>query len=387
MPLEQMTASTLDVHAESAAWDETVRFAREVLVPALKETPAGVFPRDAWRLAAGHGIAGLPVDREHGGAGASAVESAERLEALGYACEDNGFLAGLCAHLLSCVVPIWKRGTPEQRERFLRPLCTGAMVGAHAATEPGAGSDIFSLETRAVRCGDEYILTGQKAFSLAAPVADVYLVFANLDPARTPSGLTTFLVERDTPGLTLTRTRRTVGLQTTPMGDLELNECRVPACNRLGAEGSGSMIFQLSMRWERTLIVAPEVGMMRRLVERSLRYARERVQFGKPIGQFQSVSNRIADMTVRLEMSRLALRRAAAVLDAGIRDAIEPSIAKLYISEAALQTSIDALRIHGARGYMDDAEFGTNVRDAVGMTILSGTTDIHRQIICRYLGL
>jgi hypothetical protein len=261
------------------------------------------------------------------------------------------------------------------------------MVGAHAATEAGAGSDVFSLRTRAVRDGGDYVLTGEKAFSLSAPVADLYLVFANVDPDCKPSGITAFLIERDTPGLTLTRVRRTVGLQTAPMGDLALTGCRVPAHNRLGDEGSGPFIFQLSMRWERTLIVAPEVGTMRRLVERCVQYARERVQFGRPIGQFQSVSNRIADMTVRLELSRLALRRAAEMLDAGVRDAIEPSIAKLYISEAALQTSIDALRIHGASGYMEDAEFGTDVRDALGMTILSGTSDIHRQIICRHLGL
>jgi alkylation response protein AidB-like acyl-CoA dehydrogenase len=372
---------------EGAVWEETAAFCRDSLNPLLAGRAPEEFPRSAWKAAGEFALLGMPVGREYGGRGASAMEAAERLEALGYACEDNGFLAALCAHLLSCVIPVWLRGNDDQRERFLKPMCSGEMVAAHAATEPTAGSDIFALRTTARREGDDYVLDGQKAFSLSVPDAGVYIVFANLDPEFRPAGITGFLVERDRPGLSVTMVRRKIGLKTAGMGDLELAACRVPAANRLGAEGSGSLIFQLSMRWERTLIVAPQVGMMRRVLEKCVRRACERTQFGQPIGRFQSVANRIADMKVRLELSRLALMRAAELLAAGRRDAVEPSIAKLFISESALQTSIDALRIHGASGYMEDAEFGHDVDDALGMTILSGTSDIQRQIIARSLGL
>jgi alkylation response protein AidB-like acyl-CoA dehydrogenase len=371
----------------SDAWDETVDAVRRELAPALVRSSSEECPREAWRVAGKHGLTGPPVPTEYGGLGASAVETARRLEAVGYACEESGFVAALSAQLLSCVIPIWKRGTPDQRERFLRPLCAGELVAAHSATEREAGSDVFSMRCRATRTDGGYRLNGRKAFSLGAAVADLHIVFANVDPGYAPSGITAFLLERGTPGLSIGRVHRTVGLTPPALGDLTLDDCFVPVRNRLGDEGSGGFVFQLSMRWERTLIVASEVGVMRRLLEKSLKHARERVQFGRAIGHFQSVSNRIANMAVRLEVSRLVLGHAAETLDSGGRDAIEPSIAKLYISEAGLETAIDALRIHGASGYLKEAGVGSAVTDALGMTILSGTNDIHRQLICQSLGI
>lgn len=374
-----------DEWGQGRIWHDAVRFARDVLNPAL--AAATGFPREAWRLAAEFGCMGLPMPVADGGRGATASAYAETLEALGYACPDNGFLTALCAHVLSCMIPLAHRGSAEQKERFLRPLCDGRMIAGHAATEPDAGSDIFSLRTTATPTADGYVLNGDKIFSLSAPAADVFFVFATLDRDRRAGGITVFLVERDRPGLTIGTPRRTIGMRTALMGDLSLRECQVPAANRLGPEGSGSMIFQLAMRWERTLIVAPTAGMLRRLVEHCVAYARARQQFGRPIAQFQSISNRIADMQMRADLARLALRQAAAELDRGSRDMLAPSISKLFISEAALQSSLDAVRIHGGRGFMSDCEYGADIADSLGLTILSGTSDIQRQIICRQLGL
>lgn len=376
---------------EGAIWQETVAFAQGRLAASLaahREGPArDDFPRDAWRCLGELGLPGLPVPEAFGGRGASALETAERLEALGYGCADNGLLGALSAHLLSCVVPLWQRGTDAQRRRWLPGLCSGELIAAHAATEPLSGSDVFAMQTRAVRRGDVYVLNGTKAFSLNAPAADLFILFATIDPALKTRGITAFVIERGTPGLRVGAACRKVGLATAMMGDLTLEDVEVPLAHRLADEGAGAMVFQLSMRWERSLIVATLVGTMRRLLEQCVTRARTRQQFGQAIGEFQSVSNRVADMKMRVELGRLALQRTATLLARGVRDAVEPSIAKLYISEAALVTAIDAMRIHGAAGYMQEREFGADVADALGMTLLSGTTDIQRQIIARYLGL
>jgi L-prolyl-PCP dehydrogenase len=362
-------------------------FARTELSSALFSGPDKSFPVNAWRLCGKRGIMGLPVSTEHGGCGFTALETAKCLEAIGYGCEDNGFITAICAHLLSCVVPLWQRGSAAQKEKYLPNLCNGEWVAGHVATEPTAGSDIFSMRTRAERRGDIYVINGDKAYCLSAPVADVYFVFANLAPDFSSNGITLFLVDRGTPGLELEHTVQKIGLKTATMGNLKLRNCQVPVTNRIGPEGSGTLIFHLAMRWERTLIIAPQVGTMRRTLEKAIAYARERHQFGQSIGKFQSVSNRLVDMKVRLELARLMLYHAAHVLDQGRRDSAEPSIAKLFLSEAALANHMDALRIHGAQGFTEDMEFGNDVTDTIGLTILSGTSDIQRQIIAKHLGL
>jgi alkylation response protein AidB-like acyl-CoA dehydrogenase len=178
-----------------------------------------------------------------------------------------------------------------------------------------------------------------------------------------------------------------MGLCHAQMGEIDIANCVVPAENRLGAEGNGSLVFHHSMHWERTLILAPHVGTMRRVLERCVLYAKQRRQFGQPIGKFQSISNRIADMKLRVECARLLLHHAADTLQQKTRLAPEASMAKLFISEAAVTTYLDAIRIHGALGYTDELEFGEDLRDAIGTTIFSGTSDINRQIIARHLGL
>jgi len=254
-------------------------------------------------------------------------------------------------------------------------------------SEPGSGSDAYSLRTRAERTAEGYVLNGSKTFVTNAPVADLAVVFATLDPAKGMWGITAFVIEKGTPGFRVGGPLEKMGLRTSPMAELFLEDCRLPEAARLGPEGAGARIFNHSMEWERSCILATQVGAMERQLEECIEYARQREQFGQPIGKFQSVANRIADMKVRLETSRLLLYQAAWLKSAGKPATMQAALAKLYLSESFVQSSLDAIRIHGGYGYMSEFEIERDLRDAVGGTLYSGTSDIQRTIIARLLGL
>ena len=273
------------------------------------------------------------------------------------------------------------------QQKYLPGLCSGELIGAHGMTEPDSGSDAYSLRTRAERCDGGYVLNGTKMFVTNAPVADLAVIFATVDPGRGLWGITAFLVERGTPGFDVSRDLHKMGLRTAPMAELILQDCYVPEENRLGPEGIGARIFNSSMEWERSCILAGHVGAMERQLETSIRYARERVQFSQPIGKFQSVANRIVDMKVRLETARLLLYKVAWLKKTGRPAVMEAALAKLYLSECFVASSLDAIRIHGGYGYMTEFEVERDLRDAVGGTLYSGTSDIQRTIIARLLGL
>jgi alkylation response protein AidB-like acyl-CoA dehydrogenase len=213
------------------------------------------------------------------------------------------------------------------------------------------------------------------------------VVFATVNPSQGLGGITAFLIENGTPGFSVGRDIAKMGLRTAPMAELVLQDCRVPEQNRLGPEGAGAGIFNGSMEWERSCILASHVGAMQRQLETCINYARERRQFGQPIGKFQSVSNRIADMQVRLETARLILSKVAWLKKMGKSAVMEAAIAKLYLSESFVQSSLDAIRIHGGYGYTTEFEVERDLRDAIGGTLYSGTSDIQRMIISRWLGL
>jgi alkylation response protein AidB-like acyl-CoA dehydrogenase len=254
-------------------------------------------------------------------------------------------------------------------------------------TEPDTGSDAYNLRTRAVRTGDGYVLNGTKMFVSNAPVADMAVVFATIDPSKGMWGITGFLVDVGTPGFSISRSIEKMGLRTSPMGELILQDCFVPLESRLGPEGTGARIFNHSMEWERSCILAGHLGVMERQLERSIEYARERVQYHQPIGKFQSVANRIVDMKVRLETARLILYKVAWLKKMGKPTAMEAAMAKLYLSECFVQSGLDAIRTLGGYGYMTEFEVERDLRDAIGGTIYSGTSDIQRNIIARLLGL
>lgn len=348
---------------------------------------AADFPREAWRKAARFGILGLPMPEEYGGSDENIVTAMLVMEGLGYGCRDNGLIFGMNAQLLSVQMPILLFGTPEQKQKYLPPMISGEMIGAHGMSEPGSGSDAYSLRTRAERCNGGYLLNGSKTFVTNAPVADMALVFATVEPSRGMWGVTAFLIDMGAPGFSVGRNMPKMGLRTSHMAELFLQDCFVPESARLGPEGIGAKIFNGSMEWERACILASHVGAMDRQLEESIRYAREREQFGQPIGKFQAIANRIVDMKVRLETGRLLLYKTAWLKEQGKPATMEAALAKLYLSESFIQSSLDAVRVHGGYGYMAEYQVERDLRDSVGGVLYSGTSDIQRNIIARLMGL
>lgn len=347
----------------------------------------GVFEHELWRRCAEFGILGLPIPARYGGSEQELPTTVRILEGLGRGCRDNGLLFGLMAQLWSVEMPILLFGTDDQRERYLSGLVDGGIIGAHAVTEPEAGSDAFSLRTSAQLDGDAYLLNGTKVFITSAPVADVFLVVATIDVAAGVAGLTAFLVDRSTPGISVTTPDEKMGLRTSAMGELALSDVRVPATQVLGRVGGGSAVFGAAMEWERSYILAPALGTMRRQLEECVRYSRSRRQFGSPIGKREQIAGKLVEMQLRLETSQLLTYRTAHKKQRGERLTYEPSQVKLHVSESWLQTSLDALQIHGGAGYMAELGLERDVRDAIASRIYSGTSEIQRSIIAGFLGL
>lgn len=368
--------------------DAVIEFAqRELNKDLLERDRQGHFSRENWLKCAKFGIQGLSIPADYGGTEADILTTMFVMEGLGYGCQDNGLLFGLNAQMWSVQRPILSFGTEEQKQTYLPALCRGEIIGAHGMSEPDSGSDAYSLRTRAEKQEGGYLLNGSKMFVTNAPVADLALIFATTNPKLGRWGITAFLVEKGTPGFSVSRDVQKMGLRTAPMGELLLQDCFVPTQNRLGAEGAGVSIFNSSMEWERSCILAGQIGTMEHQLETCIRYARERRQFGKPIGKFQSVSNRIADMKVRVETARLLLYKVAWLKKAGKPATMEAAMAKLYLSECFVQSSLDAIRIHGGYGYMTELEVERDLRDAIGGTLYSGTSDIQRNIVAGLLGL
>jgi L-prolyl-PCP dehydrogenase len=368
--------------------EAAVAFARAKLNQDLADHEAsGEFPLEAWQACARFGIQGLPVPVELGGGGSDILTTVLVMEALGYGCQDNGLIFSLNAQMWSIELPLVKFGTPAQQQAYLPGLVSGDLIGVHAMTEPDSGSDAFSMRTRADRAGDDYLLNGTKLYITNAPVADVVLVFASHPGRPTQAGISAFLVDKGTPGFTVSRSLEKMGLRTSPMGEVVLADCLVPAGKRVGPEGAGMAIFNSSMGWERSCILASALGAMQRQLETCVGYARARKQFGQAIGKFQSVAGKMADMYLRLEAARLLVYQAAWLAQQGKRAVAEAAAAKLFTSEAWVQSSLDAIQIHGAYGYMKEAGIERDLRDAVAGTIYSGTSEIQRVILSRMLGL
>jgi alkylation response protein AidB-like acyl-CoA dehydrogenase len=347
----------------------------------------GQFDRELWRRCADFGVLGMPIPADFGGMGLGLTDLLAVMEGLGQGCRDQGLLFSLNAHLWTNPIPILIYGTDEQKKKYLPPLCDGTLVGANAASEPDAGSDIFGMRTRAVRDGDHYVLNGTKTFVTNAPVADLFVAYATVNPALGPMGITGFIVERGTPGLTISRHLDKMGLRTSPMAEVVFEDCRVPVSQRLGREGRGVAVFECSMEWERGCILASCLGVMRRQLQECLEYARARKQFGKAIGKYQSVANRLVDMRVRLDTCRPLVYRIGALKDRGQDATTEAAIAKLYVSESFVKSCLDAVQIFGGYGYMTEFQLERDLRDSISSTIYSGTTEIQRNIIAKGLGL
>jgi hypothetical protein len=387
--LDEPPVSSLELTEEQLNLQESaIGFAREALCADVPERDREArFDRKAWLECARFGVLGMPIPTRYGGMGLGLTDLLAVMEGLGRGARDQGLLFSLNAHLWTNSIPILRYGSEEQRQKYLPRLCDGTLIGANAASEPDAGSDIFSMRTRAIRDGEHYVLRGAKTFVTNAPVADLFVAYATVKPELGAMGITGFIVERDTPGLVVSRSLDKLGLRTSPMAEVVFEDCRIPRSQRLGREGRGVEVFECSMEWERGCILASCLGVMARQLEQCLEHARTRKQFGKPIGKYQSVANRLVDMKVRLDTCRPLVYRIGRLKDAERDATTEAAIAKLHVSESFVKSCLDAVQVFGGYGYMTETGIERDLRDSIGSTLYSGTSEIQRNIIARGLGL
>jgi alkylation response protein AidB-like acyl-CoA dehydrogenase len=378
-----------ELTTEQRTWhDAAVEFAKRHLChDPIARDREGRFDRDGFTQCAKFGLLGMPVPKEYGGLGLALTDIIAVMEGLGYGGKDAGLLFSVNAHLWTNTIPLLLHGDEEQKRRWLPGLCDGTLVGANGATEPDAGSDVFAMRTTARKRGDGYVLDGAKTFVTNAPVADLIVAYATVDPALGPLGVTAFVVERGRRGVAVGKPIEKMGLRTSPMAEVVFDGVELPATHRLGREGRGVEVFESSMEWERGCILASCLGVMRRQLERCIAHARTRRQFGQPIGKFQAVASRIVDMKLRLETSRLLVYRLGARKDRGEDATADAALAKLHVSDSFVKNGLDAIQVFGGYGYTAEYELERELRDAVGGTLYSGTTEIQRNILSRTLGL
>ena len=347
----------------------------------------GSYKQDLWESCAAFGVLGWCMPKVYGGSGYSLEDTIVMLEGLGYGCRDNGLTLGLNGQIWSVQEPLLQFGSEDQKLKYLPDLCSGKRKAAHGMTERESGSDAFSLQTSATKVDGGYILNGEKHYVGMAPFAELALIFAKTNPAAGNWGISAFLVENNFAGYRSSAPVEKMGVRTNPLGSITLENCFVPEENRLGPEGIGVSMFNQSMDWERGFIFASHVGAMERQLDQCIEYAKSRHQFGQAIGKFQAVSHRIVDMKLRFDNARTALYSVVNCKQQKRSATMAAAQAKLIISEAFIANSQDAIRIHGAAGYMVDGEIERDLRDATGGMIYSGTSDIQKNIIANLLGL
>lgn len=347
------------------------------------ETAGQRFDR-LWRESAAFGLPGIAIPSEFGGLGEDLLDVVSLMEGIGTQSEEAGIMFSLNAHIWACTMPLNLFGTPAQKTRWLPKLASGEVIGAHAISEPESGSDAFSLTTSYQREPDGFRLTGGKVFVTNGPKAGLILVFARHPGTEQMKGLSCFLVEPG-PGLVVGRPEPKMGLELSPLSSLYFNDCPVPEDCLLGKEGEAATIFHAIMEYERPFILAFQVGMMEQQLKRSVEYARRRKQSGSRIINFQSVSNRLADMKVRLEASRLLVYEAARQKKANQPSFLSSSIAKLFVSESLVANGLAAMRTFGSYGYMREYGVERELRDSIGSLFYSGTSDVQRNLIASLL--
>ncbi|MFF4226348.1 acyl-CoA dehydrogenase family protein [Streptomyces abikoensis] len=353
----------------------------------LERDRTGEFSHDNWKLLRESDLFRLPFEERWGGLGQSLTTTLYVLEGLGQACRDAGLSFSATTHMVSTGVPIQRFGSPALKERFLPAVCAGEVIGAHAISEPEAGSDMLSLRTTGRVEDGHLVLNGGKAFVTNGPIADVFVVYVSTGERGSPFGITAVVVERDRPGLTVGGPMAKMGLRTSPLSELFFDDCRVPLENVIGRVGTGFVVFDHVMKWEVLCSFVVNVGEMRARLERVVEYARTREQFGRPIGSHQAVAHRIARMRVATDTARTALYEAARKVEAGEDATVEVATAKLLASEGNLASAVAAVQTFGGYGYMAEYGLEQDLRNAVAGTIYSGTTDIQYSRIATTMGL
>lgn len=361
-------------------------FVARELKPVVKQLETGDLDllKNLWVKMAETGLTSLPFAEAYGGA---AVDSLSYFLVLEEIAKVSASLAtSLSVHVSLAGLPIQYYGTAEQKQKYLPDLVSGQSIGAFALTEPNAGSDAGAGLTRAEKQGNDYILNGSKLFITNALIGHVFIATARTD-AKTPGpkGLSAFIIERDTPGMTITKGDEKMGLLGGDWGELHFDNCRIASSQRLSEEGQGFKLFMRSLNIGRISIGAISLGLAEACLEASIQYAKERQQFNKPIAEFQSIQFKLADMALKIEAARNLVYNAARLKEAGKDFALEASMAKLYASEICNQCASEAVQIFGGYGYTKDFPVERYFRDARVMSLFEGTSEIQRTIIAKHL--
>lgn len=364
---------------------DTVRaFAENEIAPRAAEIDrTNTFPRDLWQPMGALGLHGITVEEEWGGAGLGYLEHCVAMEEVSRASASVGLSYG--AHSNLCVNQIRRNGTPEQKRRTLPKLISGEHVGALAMSEAGAGSDVVSMRTRAEKRGSRYILNGTKMWITNAPHADVLLVYAKTDPAAGPRGITAFLIEKGMKGFTVSPKLDKLGMRGSDTAELVFEDCEVPEENVVGGVGRGIKVLMSGLDYERAVLAAGPLGIMQAALDLALPYVHDRKQFGQPIGTFQLVQGKIADMYVTANAARAYVYTVARACDRGETTREDAAGAILFAAEAATRLALDAIQLLGGNGYINDYDAGRLLRDAKLYEIGAGTSEIRRMLIGREL--
>jgi isovaleryl-CoA dehydrogenase len=364
---------------------ETVRrFASEQIAPfAASYDATNKFPRHLWPEMGALGLHGITVEEEFGGLGLGYLEHVVAMEEISRASASVGLSYG--AHSNLCINQIRRWASPEQKRRYLPKLISGEHVGSLAMSEAGSGSDVVSMRLKAEKRGDKYILNGTKFWITNAPEADVLVVYAKTDPNAGPKGITTFLIERGTKGFSVSQKLDKMGMRGSDTAELVFQDCEVPAGQVMGAEGQGVKILMSGLDYERAVLAGGPLGIMQACLDVVLPYVRERSQFGQPIGSFQLMQGKIADMYVALNSARAYVYAVARACDAGRTSRFDAAGAILLASENAVKTSLEAIQALGGAGYTKDWPVERFLRDAKLYDIGAGTNEIRRFLIGREL--
>ncbi|MBD7938753.1 acyl-CoA dehydrogenase [Cytobacillus sp. Sa5YUA1] len=358
-------------------------FAQAKIAPFVERMEAGEFPREVLRKMGELGLMGIPIPEKYGGSGMDFMSYIIAINEISKVSATVGVI--LSVHTSVGTNPIVYFGTETQKQKYVPKLASGEYLGAFCLTEPSAGSDAGSLKSKAVKKGDQYIINGSKVFITNGGEADVYIVFASTDPALGTKGISAFIVDKDTPGLVIGKDEHKMGLHGSRTLQLSFEDMAVPAENLLGEEGEGFKIAMSNLDVGRIGIAAQALGISEAALEAATRYAKERVQFGKPIATQQGIGFKLADMATAVEGARLLIYRAAYMRQNGQKCGKEASMAKLFASKTAVEVTTDAIQVFGGYGYTEDYPVERYFRDAKITEIYEGTSEIQKLVISKQL--